>query len=105
DALARLLPDEVTVRRDSHDVVVPLEQVRAGDLLLIRSGERIAVDGEIVMGSGAVNQAAITGESMPVEKRAGDSVFAGTLNEVGALEVRAIKVGEETTLGQIRRMV
>ncbi len=105
DALARLLPDVVTVRRDGRDVVVPLEQVGVGDLLLIRSGERIAVDGAIVTGTGAVNQAAITGESMPVEKRAGDTVFAGTLNEVGALEVRATTVGEETTLGQIRRMV
>ncbi len=105
DALARLLPDAVTVRRDGRDVVLPLEQVGVGDLLLLRSGERIAVDGEIVTGTGAVNQAAITGESMPVEKRAGDTVFAGTLNEVGALEVRATTVGEETTLGQIRRMV
>jgi Cd2+/Zn2+-exporting ATPase len=105
DALARLLPDEVTVRREGRDVVVPLEQVRIGDLLLIRSGERIAVDGEIVTGTGAVNQAAITGESMPVEKRRGDTVFAGTLNEIGALDVRATMVGEETTLGQIRRMV
>jgi Cd2+/Zn2+-exporting ATPase len=105
DALARLLPADVTVRREGRDVVVPLEQVRVGDLLLIRSGERIAVDGEIVTGTGAVNQAAITGESMPVEKLPGDTVFAGTLNEVGALEVRATMVGEETTLGQIRRMV
>jgi len=105
DALARLLPDAVTVRRDGRDVVVPLEQVGVGDVLLLRSGERIAVDGAIVTGTGAVNQAAITGESMPVEKRAGDTVFAGTLNEVGALEVRTTTVGEETTLGQIRRMV
>jgi Zn2+/Cd2+-exporting ATPase len=105
DALARLLPDEVTVRREGRDVVIPLEQVRVGDVLLVRSGERIAVDGEIVRGSGAVNQATITGESMPVDKRPGDTVFAGTLNEVGALEVRATNVGEETTLGQIRRMV
>ncbi len=105
DALARLLPDVVTVRRDGRDVVVPLEQVGVGDVLLIRSGERIAVDGAIITGTGAVNQAAITGESMPVEKHTGDSVFAGTLNEVGALEVRATTVGEETTLGQIRRMV
>ena len=105
DALARLLPDEVTVRREGRDVVIPLEQVRVGDVVVVRSGERIAVDGEIVRGSGAVNQAAITGESMPIDKRPGDTVFAGTLNEVGALEVRATNVGEETTLGQVRRMV
>ena len=105
EALAQLLPDRVTVRRGGGDVTVSLEEVCIGDLLLIRSGERIAVDGEVVSGTGSVNQAAITGESVPVEKQAGDTVFAGTLNEVGAVEVRATKVGEETTLGQIRRMV
>ena len=105
EALAKLLPGEVTVRRGGHDVVVALAEVRAGDLLLVRSGERISVDGLIVTGTASVNQAAITGESVPVEKQAGDSVFAGTLNEAGALEVRATQVGDETTLGQIRRMV
>ncbi len=105
EALAKLLPDRVTVRRDGQDVVVPLDQVVAGDVLLVRPGERIAVDGEILSGSASINQAAITGESVPVEKQAGDEVYAGTLNEVGALEIRATKVGEETTLGQIRRMV
>lgn len=105
DALARLLPDAVTVRRGDQDMVIPLDEVRVGDVLLVRSGERIAVDGEIVAGTGAVNQAAITGESLPIEKRMGDTVFAGTLNEVGALEVRVTSVGEGTTLGQIRRMV
>src|SRR4029077_14925895 len=79
--------------------------VMAGDLLLIRSGERIAVDGEVITGTASVNQSAITGESLPVEKQPGDTVFAGTLNEVGTVEVRATKVGQETTLGQIRRMV
>jgi Cd2+/Zn2+-exporting ATPase len=105
EALARLLPDQVTVQRGGHDIIVALEEVRVGDLLLIRSGERIAVDGEVVAGTAAVNQVAITGESMPVEKEPGHIVFAGTLNEIGTLEVRATKVGQETTLGQIRRMV
>ena len=105
EALAKLLPGEVTVRRDGHDVVIPLAQVRVGDILLVRSGERISVDGVIETGTASVNQAAITGESVPVEKQIGDPVFAGTLNELGALTVRATKVGEETTLGQIRRMV
>lgn len=105
DALARLLPDRVTVRRDGHDRVVSLDEIRVGDVLLVRSGERIAVDGEILVGTASVNQAAITGESVPVETAPGDMVYAGTLTEVGALEVRATKVGEETTLGQIRRMV
>jgi Cd2+/Zn2+-exporting ATPase len=105
DALAKLLPGEVTVRRDGLDVVIPLAEVRVGDVLLVRSGERISVDGVIASGAASINQAAITGESVPVEKQKGDEVFAGTLNEVGALEIRATKVGEETTLGQIRRMV
>jgi Zn2+/Cd2+-exporting ATPase len=105
DALARLLPNEVLVRRDGQDVSVPLEQVRTGDLVLIRSGERIPVDGAVLAGSASLNQAAITGESLAVDKQVGDAVFAGTLSEVGALEVRATKVGAETTLGQIRRMV
>jgi Cd2+/Zn2+-exporting ATPase len=105
DSLAKLLPDRVTVRRDGKDVVVPLEEVQSGDLVLIRSGDRIPVDGTVVLGSASVNQAAITGESLPVDKQAGDQVYAGTLNEVGALEVHASSVGTETTLGQIRRMV
>jgi Cd2+/Zn2+-exporting ATPase len=105
EALAKLLPSEVTVRRDGRDLVIPLDQVVVNDILLVRSGERIAVDGEIVSGTASVNQAAITGESMPVDKTSGDEVFAGTLNEVGAIEMRATKVGGDTTLGQIRRMV
>lgn len=105
EALSKLLPDRVTVRRGEDDVVVRLEEVEVGDVLLIRSGERIAVDGDVVMGTAAVSQAAITGESMPVEKRSGDVVFAGTLNEHGTIEVRASRIGRETTLGQIRRMV
>lgn len=105
DALATLLPDRVTVRRDGEDRMVPLEEVQSGDLVLIRSGERIPVDGVVSLGNASVNQAAITGESLAVEKQPGDSVFAGTLNEIGALEVRTTNVGEATTLGQIRRMV
>jgi len=105
DSLAKLLPDRVTVRRDGEDLVVPLEEVQSADLVLIRSGDRIPIDGVVARGIASVNQAAITGESLAVEKQRGDAVFAGTLNELGALEVRATKVGEETTLGQIRRMV
>ena len=105
DSLAKLLPDRVTVRRDGGDLVVPLEEVQNGDLVLIRSGDRIPVDGVVAQGTASINQAAITGESLAVEKQPGDTVFAGTLNELGALEVRTTKVGEETTLGQIRRMV
>ena len=105
DALAKLLPDRVTVRRDGRDVSIPIGELAAGDVVLIRSGERIAVDGEVVGGAACINQAAISGESLAVDKVVGDAVYAGTLNELGALEVRADKVGSETTLGQIRRMV
>ena len=105
DALARLLPDRVTVRRNGKDLSLPLDELVVGDLLIVHSGERIAVDGEIRFGTAAINQSAITGESVPVEKQKGDTVFAGTLNEIGAIEVRATRVGTETTLGQIRRLV
>jgi len=105
DSLAKLLPDRVTVRRNGEDLVVPLEEVQRSDLVLIRSGDRIPVDGVVALGTASINQAAITGESLTVEKQPGDLVFAGTLNELGALEVRTTNVGEETTLGQIRRMV
>ena len=105
DSLAKLLPDRVTVRRDGEDRVVALSEVQSGDLVLIRSGDRIPVDGVVSLGTASVNQAVMTGESLPVDKQVGDLVYAGTLNEVGVLEVCATKVGTETTLGQIRRMV
>src|SRR5258708_45255 len=105
DALAKLLPNQVTVRRNGEDRLVALAEVSTQDIVLIRSGERIPVDGTVLVGTASVNQAAITGESLAVEKQSGDAVFAGTLNELGALEVQTTKVGAETTLGQIRRMV
>ena len=105
DALASLLPDRVTVRRESLEFVLPLAEVAVGDLVVVRSGERIAVDGEVAFGEASVNEAAITGESVPAEKRAGDGVYAGTLLEVGALEVRTTQTGDGTTIGQIRRMI
>ncbi|HSW59026.1 MAG TPA: cation-translocating P-type ATPase [Dehalococcoidales bacterium] len=104
-ALASLLPDQVTLRKETGDILIPLDQVRINDILLVHSGERIAADGEVISGNATVNQSAITGESLPVEIQAGSKVFAGTLNEVGTLEVKATGVGAETTLGQIRRMV
>lgn len=105
ESLAKLLPDRVTVRRNGHDSVVPLEEVKVGDTILVKSGERIAVDGTVLSGTASVNQAAITGESLPVDKQEGDNVFAGTLNEIGAMEILATKVGSETTLGQIHRLI
>lgn len=105
ESLAKLLPDRVTIRRGGHDIVVSLEDVKVGDTILVKSGERIAVDGTVLSGTASVNQAAITGESLPVDKQEGDTVFAGTLNEIGAIEISATKVGKETTLGQIRRLI
>lgn len=105
EALEALLPETVTVRSEDGDREVPLSEVAEGAVVLVRPGERVAVDGEVISGASAVNQSAITGESVPVDKGAGDEVFAGTLNETGALTVRAAKVGSETTLGRIRTMV
>lgn len=103
--LARLVPAMVTARRDGREVTIPIEQVTLDDIILTRSGERIGVDGKLISGSGSVNQAAITGESMPIEKKPGDDVFAGTLNEVGTFELKVTRLGSETTLGQIVQMV
>jgi Cd2+/Zn2+-exporting ATPase len=105
DALTSLLPDLITVRRGGDWQTTSLRDVSVGDVVLVRPGERVPVDGEVVEGHASVNQAAITGESLPIDKHSGDDVFAGTLASVGALEIRATLVGEETTLGQVRRMV
>jgi Cd2+/Zn2+-exporting ATPase len=103
--LAKLIPPTVTVRRDGQEKTIPVEEVVLGDVVLVRTGERIGIDGEVMSGSGSVNQAAITGESMPVEKQPGDEVFAGTLNELGVLEIKVTRLGEDTTLGRIVKLV
>lgn len=103
--LSRLVPAQVMVCRDGQEQVIPLEQVVLGDTVLARTDERLGVDGLVTGGSASLNQAAITGESMPVEKTTGDEVFAGTLNEAGLLEIRVTRLGEQTTLGQIVRLV
>jgi Cd2+/Zn2+-exporting ATPase len=103
--LANLVPPTVTVRRIGGEITIPVEQVTLEDVVLVRSGERIGVDGTLLSGNGSINQAAITGESMPVEKKTGDEVFAGTLNEVGAFDLRVTHLGHDTTLGQIVQMV
>jgi Cd2+/Zn2+-exporting ATPase len=103
--LAKLVPPTVTVRRIGKEITLPVEQVTLEDVVLVRSGERIGVDGVLLSGSGSVDQSAITGESMPVEKKTDDDVFAGTLNEVGAFEIKVTRLGQDTTLGQIVQMV
>jgi Cd2+/Zn2+-exporting ATPase len=105
DNLASLLPSVVTLRKNGREVVVPLEKVVPQDIVLVRSGERVPVDGKIISGNGTIDEASITGESLPVEKNEGDEVYAGTINVAGAVQVEAVRVGDRTTLSQIVRLV
>ncbi|HLQ46068.1 MAG TPA: HAD-IC family P-type ATPase, partial [Planctomycetaceae bacterium] len=93
----------VLVGDEEHEV--PVEQVVGGDTLVVRPGERIPVDGVVAAGQSAVDQSALTGESVPVDKSVGDAVFAGTLNQFGALRITATKVGQQTTIAQIVELV
>jgi Zn2+/Cd2+-exporting ATPase len=104
-ALARLTPGEVLVKRDGVDRLVPADEVGVGEMVVVRPGERFAVDGEIVEGSTAVDESPVTGESTPVEKTPGDGVFSGTLNGPGGVTVRATRRAEDSTLRRIVRMV
>ena len=99
--LMDLSPAEATVLRNGREERVPVDRVEIGETVVIRPGEKISVDGEILTGRSAVNQAPITGESVPVEKEPGAEVFAGTLNGEGALEVRSTKAASDTTLARI----
>src|SRR5262249_13045493 len=105
EALMDLSPEEASVRRNGHEERVPAEALRPGDLLVIRPGERIAADGVVRAGYTSVDQSAMTGESVPVEKQVGDSVFAGTLNQRGAVEVEVTRPEHETTLARIVQLV
>ena len=104
-SLMDLAPDTACVIRDGAETVIPAEQVQVGDLFLVRPGERIPVDGEVVSGESAVNESALTGESLPVDKAPGSRVSAATLNQNGALTCRATRVGADTTLRQIIDLV
>jgi len=99
--LAKLQPSSARVRRDGQERDIPIAEVRAGDIVLVRPGERFPVDGEIVSGSGAVDESMLTGESMPVEKTAGDRVIGATVNKTAALEVRATAIGAGSVLARI----
>ncbi len=103
--LMKLYPSEAHVKRGDQIVTVPLDAIEVGDLLLIEPGERIPVDGEVAAGRSTVDQAPITGESMPVEKAPGDTVFAGTLNQQGALDVIARQPARDTVLARIIQLV
>ncbi|WP_177976133.1 heavy metal translocating P-type ATPase [uncultured Eubacterium sp.] len=104
-SLMQLAPKKATILRDGEEVSVPVEQVQTGDIFVVRPGESVPVDGVIIEGSSALNESALTGESIPVDKGAGDSVSAATLNQSGFLKCRATRVGNDTTLSQIIQMV
>src|SRR4029077_5178036 len=103
--LMDLQPPSARVIRDGSESEVPLAEVRVGDVVVVRPGERIAVDGAVLEGDSAVDESMLTGESMPVEKARGASVFAGTINRSGTFRFTARKVGRATVLRQMIEMV
>ena len=104
-SLMKLAPQTATLVRSGQEIAVPIAQVRRGDVFVVRPGESIPVDGVVLEGESAVNESALTGESIPVDKAVGDSVSAATTNQSGFLRCEATRVGEDTTLSQIIRMV
>ena len=104
-SLMRLAPQTATLIRDGGEVTAPVSEVRPGDIFVVRPGETVPVDGIVLEGTSAVNEAALTGESLPVDKAPGDEVTSATLNQSGFLRCRASRVGEDTTLSQIIQLV
>ena len=104
-SLMKLAPQTAVVERDGIETEIPVSQVRVDDVFLVHPGENVPVDGIIIEGNSAVNEAALTGESIPVDKKPGDSVSAATTNQSGFIRCKATRVGEDTTLAQIIRMV
>lgn len=105
EALMDLAPKEAVVRRDGEERRVPIDELRPGDTIIVRPGERIAADGIVLTGHTSIDQSAMTGESIPVEKVVGDYVYAATLNQQGAIEVRVVHVAGETALARIVQLV
>jgi Cd2+/Zn2+-exporting ATPase len=103
--LIKLAPREARVRRNGKELLCPIEEIAVGEVCIVKPGERIALDGQVLSGSSFVNQAPITGESVPVEKRPGDEVFAGTINYDGYLEITVTKRAKDTTLARIIHLV
>ncbi len=105
EKLLDLAPKTATVLRNEIEMEIPIDEVVAGDILVVRPGQSIPVDGVIIEGSSSVDQAALTGESIPVEKQSGDKVIAATINKSGYFKMQAQKVGDDTTLAQIIKLV
>ena len=104
-SLMKLRPEKALVRRDGKTAMLPVGELSVGDLLVVRPGESIALDSVIVEGSSAIDQASLTGESIPVSKKVGDPVFAGTINQTGGLEIRVTKLAKDSTIEKLVRMV
>ncbi len=104
-ALMKLRPEQALVKRDGETVLMPIEQLAIGDRILVRPGERVPLDGIVVEGESTVDQSSLTGESMPVGKRVGDLVFAGTVNQSGSLEVKVTKLARDSTIARLIQMV
>ena len=108
DAITKLMnlaPKTATVERDGVESVIPVEEVQLGDVLIVKAGESVPVDGVVLEGTSSVDESALTGESIPVEKQAGNSVIGATINKSGYFKMRATKVGDDTALSQIVRLV
>jgi Cd2+/Zn2+-exporting ATPase len=105
NALGELMPRTARVKQGDHVVAVPVEKVQIGDIVVVPPGDRLPVDGQIVRGQSALDQSAITGESVPVEKGEGDDVFAGAINQENALDVKVTRLARDNTLSRIMRMV
>lgn len=104
-SLIQLAPKTAWVRREQEEVRVPIEEVKAKEIVIVKPGERIPVDGKIISGCGSINQSMLTGESIPIEKGAGDRVYCGTINESGSCEIETNQVAEDTKLAQIKRLI
>lgn len=105
ESLMDIAPKEALIRRGNEEMMVPVDDIQVGDIMIVKPGQKLAMDGIIIKGISTLNQAAITGESVPVAKTVGDEVFAGTLNEEGLLEVKVTKRVEDTTLSKIIHLV
>ena len=106
ESLIKLTPTKARrIKRDGSEEEIPASQLTVGDVIRIRPGDNVAADGNILSGQGSFNQATITGESLPVDKKSGDEVFAGTLNLTGVLEIKVSRAGTDTTLGRVRELI